>query len=244
MPRRFYLLLLTLLWLPASHAVDFQRRIHVGYYEFPPYSYTDDQGHPSGSGVRLTARLLEKAGYQAEFRAYPGARLYNGLLDGSIQLWFGAAGKAELAGHTFESRHSPGDIILNLYYRQDTPRPHLPDDLHDSGVILITGYSYWQDINHWLQDPARNITQHRTSSHASALQMLLRQRADYLLDYQAPVDQARRELGISSLPSVEVQRVPLKLIVSRHAEHAEALRDALDEAYQQLQDEGADLQLP
>ena len=82
MPRRFCLLLIALLWLPAAHADDAKRRIHVGYYEFPPYSYTDAQGQPSGSGLELTARLLEQAGYQAEFRSYPGARLYGGLIDG------------------------------------------------------------------------------------------------------------------------------------------------------------------
>ena len=92
MPRRFCLILIALLWLPVACAAGSERRIHVGYYEFPPYSYTDDQGHPSGVGLELTARLLDEAGYQAEFRSYPGARLYNGLIDGSIALWFGAPG--------------------------------------------------------------------------------------------------------------------------------------------------------
>lgn len=244
MPRRFCLILIALLWLPVACAAGSERRIHVGYYEFPPYSYTDDQGHPSGVGLELTARLLDEAGYQAEFRSYPGARLYNGLIDGSIALWFGAPGKPELAEHTLESRYLLGQIALNLYYRPGTAPPRLPDDLQGRGVILITGYSYWQGINQWLQDPALHITLHRTSRHTAALEMLLRRRGDLLLDYQMPVEQARRSLGIGDLPFVEVQRLQLKLIVSRHAANAVQLRDALDHAYQRLQARGEDLQLP
>lgn len=234
---------IVLFWLSAVHAAEARQRIHVGYYEFPPYSYTDDQGHPSGSGLQLTARLLEEAGYQAEFRSYPGARLYGGLLDGSIQLWAGASGKPELAEHTFEGRHLLGEITLNLYFRHDTPAPIIPDELQGQGVILITGYSYWQDVNQWLEDPARNITRHRTSNHTSALEMLQRRRADYLLDYRAPVEQAMRTLGMDELPFVEVQRLPLRLIYSRHAPGAERLRDDLDRVYQRLQESGENLWL-
>lgn len=243
MPKRFCLILITLLWLPVAHTAEAKQRIHVGYYEFPPYSYTDAQGQPSGSGLELTARLLEQAGYQAEFRSYPGARLYSGLQDGSVQIWPGAPGKTELAEHTLEGRHLLGEITLNLYFRPDTPPPRLPDDLHGRGVILITGYSYWQDVNQWLEDPARQITRHRTSSHTSALEMLERRRGDYLLDYQTPVEQAKRALAMSDLPFVEVQRLPLRLIFSRHAPDAERLRDDLDRVYQQLKDAGEDLWL-
>lgn len=244
MPRRFCLtLIIALLWLPATHAAQAKQRVHVGYYEFPPYSYTDAHGQPSGSGLELTARLLEQAGYQAEFRSLPGARLYNDLRDGSVHLWPGAPGKTELSVHTLETRHTLGEIILNLYFRPGTPAPRIPEDLQDRGVILITGYSYWQDVNQWLEDPARNITRHRTSNHTSALEMLQRRRGDYLLDYQAPVEQAKRTLGMGDLPFVEVQRLPLRLIYSRHAPDAERLREDLDRVYQQLQDAGEDLWL-
>jgi polar amino acid transport system substrate-binding protein len=247
MPRCCCLLLAALLWLPslaATAEIDALRQVSVGFYEFPPYSYTDAQGRPSGAILELSARLLRHAGYQAHFRSYPGARLYSGLQDGSVQLWPGAPGKADLAGHTLESRHLLGEISLNLYFLRDTPLPRLPDDLKDSGVILISGYSYWQEVNQWLADPALGIVAHRTASHTAALEMLQRRRGDYLLDYQTPVEQARRRLGMAELPFVQLQRLPLTLIVSRRAPGAEALRDALDRAYEELRAAGEDLQLP
>lgn len=88
------------------------------------------------------------------------------------------------------------------------------------------------------------IRQHRTTTHSAALEMLQRRRADFLPDYQLPVEQSRRRLGMSERPYVQLQRVPLKLIVSRHAPDAEALRAALDRTYQTLQAAGGDLRLP
>lgn len=218
--------------------------VSVGFYEFPPYSYSDRDGRPQGAILALTQRLLAHAGYRAELRSYPGARLYAALQDGSVQLWPGAPGKPELAAHTLETRNRLGEIVLNLYFRRDTLLPRIPEDLKGRGVILISGYTYWQQSNALINDPSLGITQHRTGTHTAALEMLHRRRADFLLDYQAPVEQARRRLGMAELPFIRLQRMPLKLILSRHAPGAEALRDALDRAYEELQAEGQNLSLP
>lgn len=218
--------------------------VQVGFYEFPPHSYSDSQGRPQGAILRLTARLLAHAGYRAEIRSYPSARLYSDLRSGRVHIWPGAPGKAELAEDTLETRTQVGEIVLNLYFRHDTLLPRLPEDLKGRGLILISGYTYWQPTNALLGDSALAITPHRTGSHSAALEMLQRHRGDFLLDYQTPVEQARRRLGMAELPFVQLQRLPLKLIVSRRAPDAEALRDALDRAYQELSAAGEDLRLP
>jgi polar amino acid transport system substrate-binding protein len=241
------LLAALLAWLCCAGALaqssPAEPRVVVGYYEFPPYSWTDSDGKPRGSILALTERLLRHAGYRGEYRSLPGARLYAALQDGSVQLWPGAGGKAELAGHTYEARRSMGEFSLALYHRQDTPPPQLPDGLRGRGVIVISGYSYWKPINDLLTDPALQISTHRTSNHASALEMLLRRRGDYLLDYQAPVEQTRKELGLSPLPSTVLQRMQLRLVASRHAAGGQRLVNELDRAYEELQAQGEDLAL-
>jgi polar amino acid transport system substrate-binding protein len=215
--------------------------VHVGFYEFAPYSYTDAQNRPQGSLLKLTSLLLKRAGYEAEFRPYPSARLYQGLQDGSIHIWPGAPGKSDLRNYTLEGQSLLGEIPLNLYFRPNTKPPRLPDDLKDQGLILLNGYTYWPPFSHWLSDSQLNIRQLRTSTHASALAMLMHQRADYLLDYHAPIELERARQGVEKLPSIELQRIPSKLIISKKAPHAETLRDALDRAYQALQAEGETL---
>ncbi|WAC43071.1 transporter substrate-binding domain-containing protein [Pseudomonas sp. SL4(2022)] len=247
MPQLIYLALTAIFYCSSSFAAPADTPkplVQVGYYEFAPYSYTDRSGQPQGAMLQLSKRLLEHAGYRAELRSYPSARLYNALQDGSVQVWPGAPGKPELREHTLETRALLGEIILNLYFRQDTQMPRLPEDLKGRGVIMISGYTYWHSINRMLADPQLGIRQHRTGTHTAALEMLQRRRGDFLLDYQATVEQARQRLGMSELPFIELQRIPLKLIVSRHTPGAEALRDALDRAYAELQAAGEDLRLP
>ncbi len=218
--------------------------VNVGFYEFPPYTYSAADGAPEGSALRLTERLLKHAGYHPVFRSLPGARLYAGLRDGSVHLWPGAPGKEELKGYTLESRSVLGEFDLALYFRRDTLLPRLPEDLSGRGIILISGYSYWKPYRDWLSDPVLNIEQHRTSSHTSALEMLQRHRGDFLLDYVTPVEQARQRLGMAELPYVVLHRLRSKLIVSRRAPDAQKLLDALDGAYAELAAQGEDLRLP
>ncbi|MES2819405.1 MAG: transporter substrate-binding domain-containing protein [Pseudomonadota bacterium] len=218
--------------------------VNVGFYEFPPYSYSDADGKPRGAILQLTERLLRHAGYRAAFRSQPSARLYAGLRDGSVQIWPGAPGKPELVGHTLESQTTLGQISLNLYFRRDTLLPRIPEDLAGRNVILIGGYSYWPAFNALLDDRALNIHQHRTGTHIAALEMLQRHRGDFLLDYQTPVEQARRQIGMEELPFMVLQRIPLRLILSRHSPGSEALREALDRAYAELVAAGEDLSLP
>lgn len=216
----------------------------VGYYEFPPYTYTAADGSTRGSGADMVRRILLKAGYRADFRPLPSARLYLGLQDGSVQLWAGAPGKPELMDSTLECQRVLGHVELNLYRLASRSSPKVPEGLTGSRVILISGYSYWRPITEMLADPKRQMEVHRTSTHTAALQMLERGRGDYLIDYQTPVEQARRELNMAPLAFDNLYSVPTKLIVSRHAPDAEGLRAQLDHAYDELVAAGYDMKLP
>lgn len=235
--------------LPASlaHALPGPaggpQSLAVGYYEFPPYIYTNDDGSTQGEGAELIRKLLRQAGYRAELRALPSARLYQGLRDGSVQLWAGAPGKPELAESTLECEHVLGQVTLNLYRLASHPAPRLPQGLAGSRVILISGYSYWRPATQLLDDPRLNLEVHRTSTHSAALQMLLRERGDYLLDYQAPVEEARNAAGLPPLAYDTLYRLPLKLIVSRRTPDAEQLRQRLDQAFEQLNAKGEKVEL-
>ncbi|MFV0454956.1 MAG: transporter substrate-binding domain-containing protein [Pseudomonas sp.] len=221
----------------AGSAADERPTLTVGFLEFPPAIYSDAQGQAQGRVVEVTRRVLQQAGYKASFRALPCARLYTRLKDGSIDLWLGAAGKPELAAHTIETRHDLTRIDLNLYHRRDTPAPSLANaltELTGRGVILIGGYDYWPRINRILNDPQRKIRLHHTASHLSGLRMLEHQRGDFLLDYEIPVEHARQQLGMEPLPSITIKQVPVRFIISRYSPGNEALRDALDQAYEEL----------
>lgn len=229
--------------IASAQSVPTDKTISVGYYEFQPYSWTDENGQPQGSILDLTERLLRHAGYQGEYRSLPGARLYMELKNGSVQLWPGAGGKSELAGHTYEARHSLGNFNLVLFRREGEPPPKIPTDLRGRSVITISGYSYWKPVNDMLAAHHLGVTRHRTSTHIAALEMLHRNRGDFLLDYQAPVEQARQKLNLPELPYTVLQDIQLRLIASRHASGSQRLIDELDKAYEELNATGELLQL-
>lgn len=236
MARLFTLLIAVLLAAHCSAAstADERPTLVVGFSEFPPTIYSDEQGQAHGPFADITRRVLRQAGYQASFRSLPRARLFASLQDGSVDLWLGSAGKPELAAHTLETRHQVTEVELHLYYRHDSPAPSLPDDLAGHGVIMLGGYGYWPQINEILEDPDLAIRLHRTGSHLSGLRMLQHRRAEFLLGYQMPVEHAQRQLGIAPLPSTLIERLPICFIISRYTPDSEALRDALDLAYEQL----------
>jgi polar amino acid transport system substrate-binding protein len=212
---------------------DSQPAIKVGYYEFPPYSYTDKQGNPKGSILELCHTLLTVKGYSVTFKGLPSARLYRELISGDIDLWLGALGKPELAEHVLESTQRIGEISLGLFYHPDVLEPELPNDLKDKKIILISGYSYWLPASQWLADSSLNLEITKTRQHSSAIAMLMRKRADYLLNYLGPMRAAQKELGLNGLrlPYIPINSIPLTFIVSRKSAQPEQLLNDLETAY-------------
>ncbi|WP_178087302.1 ABC transporter substrate-binding protein [Pseudomonas sp. C27(2019)] len=212
---------------------DSRPTITVGYYDFPPVSYTDKQGTPQGSFVQLCRTLLTSKGYRVIFKDLPSARLYANIISGDIDIWLGAPGKPALAGHVLESSLYLGEASLALFYHPDAPAPKLPNDLKDKKIILINGYSYWPPATQWLADNALNLQVTRTSQHSSAIAMLMRKRGDYLLDYLSPIQAAQQELGINGLrlPYILINSTPLAFVISRKSAQPEQLLKDLEQAY-------------
>lgn len=199
--------------------------ITVGYYEFPPASYTDSSDKPAGYMLELGRTLLTDAGYDVAFKALPSARLYTQLISGDIDLWIGASNKPELAGHTLEGTKVIGEITLAVFYHPDAKPPRLPEDLKNKKIILIGGYSYWPPVTQWLADSSLNLKLTRTRQHESAIAMLMRKRGDYLFDYLDPMLDAQRNMGLNelSLPYIKIYSAPASFVVSKRAINAEKL---------------------
>ena len=236
-----FIALLLVSHFPAHADALVQPRLIVGYAEFAPVIYSDAQQRARGPMADLTRRVAQRAGYRAQFRALPSARLYAALQNGNIDLWVGTPGKPELAAHTLESQQTLGHAQLNLYFRPDTPAPRLPEGLTGQGVIVIGGHSYWPAVTQLLHDPALKVRLLRTSNHESALQMLRYRRADFLLDYGLSVDLMRERLQLDELPFLPIGATPIHFIVSRHTRDSAAVLAALDKAYAELRDAGEDV---
>ncbi|WP_137886025.1 ABC transporter substrate-binding protein [Pseudomonas sp. 2FE] len=239
--RRSLLVLLVLPLLMAQGQADDQAAapVRVGFLEFPPYSYRDALERPAGSMIDFAERLFELAGLPVELTPYPPARLYKNLLDGSTEVTLGALGNPLLREHTLNGGEVIGSLNLNLYYPAGRPPPRLPQDLVGKRLLLIHGFTYWApEARQLLEDRNLGLRLQTANSHLAALELLDKRRADYLLDYQMPVEDALRQSQRPALPALTLHSLPLGLIFSRHSMRNELLRQRLEGAYQQLKDSG------
>lgn len=235
---------LILIWLalilisPTALATEEKPVVQVTFLNFAGYSELSESGEVVGKGVDLVKLLFAEAGYPLETSILPAARIWSGLEDGSIHVWPGIFNKPDLEQHTLQNERDLGWVAIHLYYLPGTPPPRWPEDMVDKRVITITNFTYTMGLQDVLLNPQRNLTIHKSGSHLGAMQMLQRGRGDYLLDYPTQVGAALSTLGIEPLPSVQIARVPMRFIFSRHSGFAERLRDDLDLAYDRLQARG------
>lgn len=233
--------LFLLLFSSATTWAQARPEVQVALMDFPGYAYLDESGQAVGKAVELVEQLLGEAGYPANVRILPAARIWLGLESGDIHVWPGVLSKPGLDQNTLLTSRDLGQVRINLYYLPGQPVPDWPQGLRGKSVIQITNFTYTNELKQVLADPQLDLTVLQSNSHQGALQMLLRGRGDFLLDYPAQVEVLRQELELAELPFIEVATQPMRLVLSRRTDFAEQLRDDLDAAFDRLQAQGVEL---
>ena len=230
--RLLYPLLLLLPALCLAQPPAERPALVFGCTDFPPYCSTDAQGHPTGLLVELFTQLGEQAGLSLSFRMLPYPRLVQAVRAGEVQLVAGGEDNP-LAALGAASRHLLFVSRLCLY-----PRPGLQGLAPVPGqrLLLIHGSLYpGREAQALLHDPALRWQKSHAPTHAAALGMLERGRADYLLGYEEVIAQLPVEAGQSRPACLPVQEVRMRyFVLERSPAASAALRDALDAAFSGL----------
>lgn len=229
------LLAILVLLLAVSGRAD-ERTLIVAYVDFPPYIYQNEAGEADGTFTNLTRQVAAEAGYRLEFQLLPAARAYYYLTTGQVDLWLGLVNNPSLNSLVVESQARPIHTEFGVWYLRDTPVPRHFDDLSGKQLITIGGYNYEGLAQLLERTPA--ITAVSTSNHRSALDMLVRGRGDYLLDYRDPV-----EVELQTFPVASIRYTPMRgreaaWLFPLAAGGADARVRAFDQAWQRLLDRG------
>lgn len=216
--------------ITQAWASDTQRPVLKGaYIEFPPLTYTNDEGEPAGPYIRESSRLAREAGYEVEWRSLPIDRIYLYLREGKIDLWIGSQGVPAIADSTLEPDFTFPPIRLNAYHLAEREPVSGLMDLKGRHLILIRGYTYRNYLN-----PATGADEARVdtaSNHSAALRMLSAGRGDYLLDFEAPVSNALETTPVNDIKHSLITTWETTLVFSSRTEHAETLVRDFEEAY-------------
>ncbi|MEE2763326.1 MAG: transporter substrate-binding domain-containing protein [Pseudomonadota bacterium] len=211
--------------------------LRIAYVEFPPYTYRNAAGNADGTMIDITRKVVREAGYVPDFIYLPVSRVYLYLKNGQIDVWPGLTQIPSLDGEVLESWVSPMSTQLSVFYRPEQTQPlaHL-DQLSGKTVIVIAGYTYAGLIN-WLNE-AEDIRITEAPNHRSALDMLKRNRGDYLLDYRQPIQQILDVNPNYRFQESEVRTRNTAWLFSLAHPGAAILREQFDDAYLRLVEAG------
>lgn len=210
--------------------------VRIAYTEFPPAEYQNDQGQPAGFFIELTRKVVEEAGYEAEFIYLPVSRVNLYLKSGAIDLFPGLSGVPALKYKVLESWANVYPTRLSAWYLEGSePLRHF-GQLEGKTVIVIGGYTYGGLLS-WL-DQSDNIRLTEAPNGRAAMEMLKLKRGDYVLDYRETVEAMLTEPSDSKIRGSEVRSRYSAWLYSLANPKAALLREELDDAYLRLVSRG------
>lgn len=208
------------------------RVLKVGYAEFPPLEYMDENRQAAGAFVDLTRRVAAEAGYRLEWVYLPVSRTYFYLQNGVIDLWPGLTEIPQLRGQVLESEATPYPIKLSVWSLDATEPVTRFESFNERILILISGYTY-AGLRDYLEQAA-DIKVTYAPNHLAALYMLQRNRGHYLLDYEVPVRAVIQEYNLTGFQAQEIRTRYAAWLFSRQSPGIEQVRGDFDAAYRRL----------
>ncbi|WLQ12807.1 transporter substrate-binding domain-containing protein [Hahella aquimaris] len=244
---RLFTLLLSgiLAWIssPISANVDVHdllaenKEVVIGYIEFPPVFFTNEEGKPEGYLIDLARMLMEKRHYSWRAVSRPTRRMAIELADGKIDLWIGLSTLPEFTGTTLVGDSIVARIELNAYWQGDKKTINHIEDLVGESVVLLHGFSYGGAIR-FLRDPVNRIRDCSAFNHAQAIGMLKVKRCDYLLNYDGPMRLELKKQPVQDLRRKRLSSLDARFVVSKKRDHAAKLLNDLESALNELVAEG------
>jgi len=168
-----------------------------GEIDYPPYSFLDKNGEPTGFSVDLVRAIAKTMGMNVEIRLRPWPETRKALEDGTIDVIPGMFYSEERA-RTFD--FSPPFSIVSdaIFARKGSPSVQSMEKLRGKEIIVMRG----EAMHDYLL--RHRLTQKLllTETPADALRQLASGKGDYALVAQMPGYYWIRELKLSNVESV------------------------------------------
>lgn len=187
---------------------------------------TNAEGEPDNPLTPVAAALFAKAGIPWHGRAYPAARMFKYLHDGTAQFSILVKSPA-LAECCLLSQKPLAFAEIRAYHLAGTAPIKGPQDLLDKNVIVIHGYSYGGLLNSQGKEGNR-VGNNLALTHPAAFRMLAQGRADYVIDYAGPAAEVLAATPLPGLQSELLSRQEVYLVLSKRYPEAGKIMDQLE----------------
>ncbi|MGM0450748.1 MAG: substrate-binding periplasmic protein [Pseudomonadota bacterium] len=219
---------------PSGHSES--EPLVVGYVDFPPFTYTNDQGRAAGYLNEVTRQVADHLEQPLEFREMPAARLERGLRSGRVDVFQGIRTFADQLEHVSASDQVLLPIDLMVYGRPGDARCQGRDRFAGMRVGVLRGYAYGGLYDRLAE--AGDVELMTLNSRSSAYRVLINERVDCVLDYRRPARLALKELGNPALQSVLLRRLETHWVVSDAQGRAGNLLERFQTAHTELTEDG------
>jgi len=219
--------------LELDQAKDKPQTLMFGYIEFPPYTYTNEQGKAAGIELERADKLISKAGYRYQTTSLPTKRIIQYLRSGYVDIMIGLNTHPKLNEITFVSDKVLNRIKLNTYFIGNKTPIVTKEDLINKKIIIVRGYNYGGLID-FILDEKNNVQYQTTKSHSSGFEMLRAKRADYFLAYQQPSQAHLDKHEIKDIHLTNLSQFPIFLTVSKKTANAQAVFNRLEAVIDKL----------
>lgn len=206
--------------------------LRVGFNASPPLAYFKDDGAPDGLIVRLAQRLLAKAAQPAEIGIYPAPRLLKSLQDGELDLSM-LVRADDLEDCCLFSQGPVMTQVLRVYWLGKQMPVRRKEELVGQSLIVLHGYRYAGLID-FIQDESSRLRLETARTFDAALQMLGSGHANYLLAYEANMQDIAGERLPKGLQSEVIGRFPVHLVLNKNYPDARRAMARLESLLKEL----------
>lgn len=237
MRHSWFLVVLVLLVIPSAVVSGSDdSELVVGYVDFPPFTYTDEQGNAAGYLNQITREAASRAEQELRFVELPPARLERELRTGTVDVFQGIRIFAEQSDRIIAGDTLLLPITLAVYQRPGDEPFEDVEDLARKRVGVLRGYAYGGLIEELKEDDATSLM--TVNSRDSAYRVLIEERVDFFLDYVRPASEALAELGSPTLEHTPIKTLDTYWVVSDVDGDARRILERLETAYAKLKEDG------
>ena len=236
--KNFFIATFILLLLSGINGTPaFSQTLRIGYVEFPPMTYTDQNGEPAGLLMESAIKTMEKAGFDWEAVSLPANRIGSLMATGHIHVWLGLDTLPQFNGNTHVGAAVLEKLTLRAYTIGHKPPIHNRQDLNGKTILILRGYSYggWTS---YIKDPTNDIRYLEFNTHEKAFERLriLSKRIDnlYLLNYKHPSDIVLQKLALPDIQFNQISSLNMHFVVTKKMAGAKAILERIETAFQQL----------
>ncbi|WP_373997862.1 substrate-binding periplasmic protein [Bdellovibrio bacteriovorus] len=208
-----------------------EKELTVAIIDFAPFYGVDAEKNPVGLLSQRVQKILKIAGYKMRPIFVPAKRMAYEISTGNINVWMGVSSFPEFRDTTYIGDELFLEMTLSIwaYNKED-----LPSDLFRDSTkgVVIFGYSYGGLLESLKKRPADKYIEAKSIDQASLI--LKNKRAQYIINYNAPMYFWLKNNPTQKLYSQVIKSIPCHIVVSKKTPDAERVLIQLERALRKL----------